>query len=158
MEKSVEKILVLTDTTIAAVHKSNRKRHEQCIGKPLQCIFNFLFRRRVINEKKSCCTKGWTGVRNMLATSRLDNTGTTLVLELVLQTNPDLDQPRENYYVSFVQSGRTEWSALLWRRKTTGFVIINAEISWSPRSRHPAGRAATPPTYHCLANYCLKIN
>ena len=44
----------------------------------------------------------------MLATSRLDNTGTTLVLELVLQTNPDLDQPRENYYVSFVQSGRTE--------------------------------------------------
>ena len=44
----------------------------------------------------------------MLATSRLDITGTTLVLELVLQTNPDLDQPRENYYVSFVQSGRTE--------------------------------------------------
>ena len=66
----------------------------------------------------------------MLATSRLDITGTTLVLELVLQTNPDLDQPRENYYVSFVHNGLSDLPCFDEGKPRGGFVIINAEPSW----------------------------
>ena len=56
----------------------------------------------------------------MLATSRLDNTGTTLVLELVLQTNPDLDQPRENYYVSSVHNGLSDLLSLALKEEGAG--------------------------------------
>ena len=110
MEKSVEKILVLTDTTIAAVHKSNRKRHEQCIGKPLQCIFNFLFRRRVINEKNPAAPKAGLEYETCWPVVTRKTTVVPVGASLAhwKWSNPDPDQRRENHYASFVHNGLSD--------------------------------------------------